>query len=72
VISQLHGCRHLFSCDHIRVEIQASCAMMVCMLILIYTGEKPTRTMEPTVRWDLIDSSVRRRGVGSPERRGGP
>jgi hypothetical protein len=33
------------------VEIQASFAMIVCMLILIYTGE----------------TNVRREGVGSPE-----
>jgi hypothetical protein len=35
---QFLGCRHLLSCDHNGVEIQASCAMIVCMLILIYTG----------------------------------
>ena len=30
---QLLGCRHLFCCDHNGVEIQACCAMIVCMLI---------------------------------------
>jgi IS4 transposase len=40
---QLLGCGHLFSDKHNGVEIQAYCAMIVCMLILIYTGEKPNR-----------------------------
>jgi hypothetical protein len=73
VISQLHGCRHLFSCDHNGVEIQASCAMIVCMLILIYTGEKPNRAMEQMVWWDLIDSrGSLLRGRGENSARGCP
>ena len=48
------GCRHLFSCDHNGVEIQAYCAMIVCMLILIYTGEKPNRAMYQMVWYYLI------------------
>jgi len=37
---QLLGCRHLFSCDHNGVEIQASFAMIVCMLILPLYGRE--------------------------------
>ena len=51
---QLLGCRHLFSGDHNGVEIQAYCAMIVCMLILIYTGEKPNRAMYQMVWYYLI------------------
>jgi len=51
---QLLGCRHLFSCDHNGVEIQAYCAMIVCMLILLYTGEKPNRAMVQMVWYYLI------------------
>jgi hypothetical protein len=51
---QLLGCRHLFSCDHNGVEIQAYCAMIVCMLILLYTGEKPNRAMYQMVWYYLI------------------
>jgi hypothetical protein len=51
---QLLGCRHLFSDDHRGVEIQAYCAMIVCMLILIYTGEKPNRAMYQMVWYYLI------------------
>ena len=51
---QLLGCRHLFSDEHNGVEIQAYCAMIVCMLILIYTGEKPNRAMYQMVWYYLI------------------
>ena len=51
---QLLGCGHLFSDKHNGVEIQAYCAMIVCMLILIYTGEKPNRAMDQMVWYYLI------------------
>ncbi len=51
---QLLGCRHLLSGKHNGVEIQAYCAMIVCMLILIYTGEKPNRAMYQMVWYYLI------------------
>ncbi|MEI6240193.1 MAG: hypothetical protein WCR51_07375 [Planctomycetia bacterium] len=50
--------RHRTRPDHpvrlICVEIQAYCAMIVCMLILIYTGEKPNRAMYQMVWYSLI------------------
>ncbi|NDC53132.1 MAG: hypothetical protein EBZ74_02295 [Planctomycetia bacterium] len=36
------------------VEIQSYCAMIVCMLILISTGEKPNRAMYQMVWYSLI------------------
>ena len=48
------GCKHLFSDQHTGVEIQASFAMIVCMLILICTGEKPNRAMYQMVWYYLI------------------
>jgi len=51
---QLLGCGHLFSDKHNGVEVQAYCAMIVCMLILIYTGEKPNRAMYQMVWYYLI------------------
>ena len=51
---QLLGCRHLFSDNHNGVEIQASCGMIVCMLILIDTGEKPNRAMYQMVWSSLL------------------
>jgi IS4 transposase len=51
---QLLGCGQLFSDKHNGVEIQAYCAMIVCMLILIYTGEKPNRAMYQMVWYYLI------------------
>jgi hypothetical protein len=75
MFKQLLGCRHLFSDHRNGVEIQASCAMLVCMLILIYRGEKPNRAMERMVWYELIGlASLRnlRRSfepVDSPRRR---
>ncbi|MFM8495877.1 MAG: IS4 family transposase [Planctomycetia bacterium] len=51
---QLLGCKHLISDKHNGIEIQAYCAMIVCMLILIYTGEKPNRAMHQMVWYYLI------------------
>ncbi len=54
IFKQLLGCRHLLSDKHNGVEIQAYCAMIVCMLILIYTGERPNRAMYQMVWYYLI------------------
>jgi hypothetical protein len=35
-------------------EIQAYCGTIVCMLILLYTGEKPNRAMYQMVWYELI------------------
>jgi hypothetical protein len=51
---QLFGCRHLISGKHNGVEIQAYCAMIICMLILIYTGERPNKAMHQMVGHYLI------------------
>jgi hypothetical protein len=48
------GCRHLFSDLHIGVEIQACCGMIVCMPILIDTGERPNQAIEQMVWYYLI------------------
>ena len=47
MFKQLLGCRHLLSTKQNGVEIQAYCAIIACMLILIHTGRTPTeRTFE--------------------------
>ena len=48
------------------MEIQAYCGMIVCMLILLYTGEKPNRAMYQMVWYYLIGqwgSLLRGRGL---------
>jgi hypothetical protein len=50
MFKQLLGCKHLFSTNHNGVEIQAYCAMIACMLILIYTGRGPDKAMFQMVR----------------------
>ena len=51
---QLFGCRHLFSDNRNGVEIQAYCGMIVCMLILIDTGEQPNRAIYQIVWYYLL------------------
>ena len=47
MFKQLLGCRHLLSTKENGVEIQAYCAIIACLLILIHTGRTPTkRTFE--------------------------
>lgn len=47
MFKQLLGCRHLLSTKQNGVDIQVYCALIACMLILIYTGQMPTkRTFE--------------------------
>ncbi len=46
------------------VAIFRSRAMIVCMLILIHTDEKPNRAMHQMARYSLIGT----RGWGSPKR----
>ena len=47
MFKQLLGCRHLLSTKQNGVELQAYCAVIACLLILIYTGRTPTkRTFE--------------------------
>jgi hypothetical protein len=44
---QLLGCRHLLSTKPYGVEIQVSFGIIACLLIMLYTGRKPTkRTFE--------------------------
>ncbi len=41
------GCRHLLSHDQNWIEIQTYCAIIVCLLIALWTNRKPTlRTYE--------------------------
>lgn len=37
------GCRHLLSTDRVGIEIQAYCAIIACLLIVLWTGKKPTK-----------------------------
>ncbi len=47
MFKHLLGCRHLLSTKQQGVEIQVYCAIIACILILLYTGRSPTkRTFE--------------------------
>lgn len=64
MFKQLLGCRHLLSTKQNGVEIQAYCAIIACLLILIHTGRTPTkRTFEMIcfylVGWASLDELER-------------
>lgn len=41
------GCRHLLSTAHVGIEIQTYCAIIACLLLALWTNDKPTlRTFE--------------------------
>jgi IS4 transposase len=47
MFKHLLGCRHLLSTKQEGVEIQVYCAIIACMLIVLYTGRSPSkRTFE--------------------------
>jgi len=47
MFKHLLSCRHLLSTKQNGVEIQVYCAIIACILILLYTGRSPTkRTFE--------------------------
>ena len=48
------GCRHLLSHDPKGIEIQASCAILACMLISLWTGRKPTLRTYEMICYDLL------------------
>jgi hypothetical protein len=43
MFKQLLGCRHLLSTKPYGVEIQVSFGIIACLLIMLYTGRKPTK-----------------------------
>lgn len=48
------GCRHQLSQSPAGIEIQAYCAIIACMLIVIWTGRKPTQRTFEMVGWYMI------------------
>ena len=50
---QALGCRHLLSDDPDGVRIQCYCAVIACMLLALWTGRKPDKSMRRMVGWFL-------------------
>jgi len=48
------GCRHQLSQKPAGIEIQAYCAIIACMLIVIWTGRKPTQRTFEMVGWYMM------------------
>ena len=58
MIKQLLGCRHLLSTKPGGVEIQMYLAIIACLLILIYTGGKPTKRTYEMICFYLLGSTT--------------
>jgi len=54
MFKQLLGCRHLLSTKQNGVEIQAYCAIIACLLILIHTGRTPTKRTFEMISFYLV------------------
>lgn len=54
MFKQLLGCRHLLSTKERGVELQAYCAIIACLLILIHTGRSPTKRTFEMITFYLV------------------
>jgi IS4 transposase len=54
MFKQLLGCRHLLSTKEQGVELQAYCAIIACLLILIHTGRSPTKRTFEMISFYLV------------------
>lgn len=54
IFKQLLGMRHLLSQRKQGIDIQIDCALIVCILIQLISGKKPTKAMRNIVGWYLL------------------
>ena len=60
VFKQLLGLRHLISQRQEGIDIQVYCTAIVCLLICLMTGKKPTQSNRSMIGWYLL-------GLASPQ-----
>ena len=54
VFKQLLGLRHLLSQRDNGIDIQVHCTVIVCLLLCLITGKKPTKSNRSMIGWYLI------------------
>jgi hypothetical protein len=54
ILKQLLGLRHLINQHDEGLDIQIYCALIVCILIQLISGKKPTKAMRNIVSWYLL------------------
>lgn len=59
VFKQLLGLRHLLSQRQEGIDIQVYCTAIVCLLICLITGKKPTQSNRSMIGWYLIGLASR-------------
>jgi hypothetical protein len=60
IFKQLPGLRHLISQRTEGIDIQVYCTVIVCLLICLITGKKPTKSNRSMIGWYLL-------GLASPQ-----
>jgi hypothetical protein len=59
IFKQLLGMRHLISQRQEGIDIQVYCTVIVCLLICLITGKKPTQSNRTMIGWYLIGLASR-------------
>jgi hypothetical protein len=54
IFKQLLGLRHLISQRQEGIDIQVHCTVIVCLLLCLITGKKPTKSNRSMIGWYLI------------------
>lgn len=54
IFKQLLGLRHLLSQRDDGIDIQVNCTVIVCLLLCLITGKKPTKSNRSMIGWYLI------------------
>jgi Transposase DDE domain len=54
IFKQLLGLRHLLSQRQEGIDIQVHCTVIVCLLLCLITGKKPTKSNRSMIGWYLI------------------
>ena len=54
IFKQLLGLRHLISQRQEGIDIQVNCTVIVCLLLCLITGKKPTKSNRSMIGWYLI------------------
>jgi len=60
VFKQLLGMRHLLSQRPNGIDIQVHCTLIVCLLICLMTGKRPTKSNRSMIGWYLIGLATER------------
>jgi hypothetical protein len=67
-LKHLLGCHHLYFHSQNGIELQVYCAIIVCMLISLWTGRKPTKRTFEMVGYYFLGLANESESVGASGR----